>query len=171
MYIITLVQVTWNLYRGIPKPNPDLVPNSGPIPDHFWHYGPDLDQVRNSGPLWSLCTYRRADYFLECCKIWGSLHPWIRSLLLPHPLNESLLLYSCSRHTLPILHLWTVTLNSATFHSLGSASDAAAVPSYCISLWLHHVGTPWISHTLDTSWIHLNVSNTFCVMWDHQISP
>ena len=40
--------------KGIQKPNPDLVPNSGPIPDHFWHFGPDLDQVRNSGPFWSL---------------------------------------------------------------------------------------------------------------------
>ena len=29
--------------RGIPKPNPDLVPNSGPFPDHFWHFGPDPD--------------------------------------------------------------------------------------------------------------------------------
>ena len=27
--------------RGIPKPIPDLVPNSGPIPDHFWHFGPN----------------------------------------------------------------------------------------------------------------------------------
>ena len=42
--------------RGIPKPNPDLVPNSGPIPDHFWHFGPDPDQVRNSGPFRSHCT-------------------------------------------------------------------------------------------------------------------
>ena len=29
-------------------------PNSGPIPDHFWHFGSDPDQVRNSGPFWSL---------------------------------------------------------------------------------------------------------------------
>ena len=42
--------------RGIPKANPDLVPNSGHIPDHFWHFGRDPDQVRNSGPFWSLCA-------------------------------------------------------------------------------------------------------------------
>ena len=66
MYIITLVQVTWNLYRGIPKPNPDLVPNSGPIPDHFWHFGPDLDQVRNSGPFGRTRTGRTSRYrYLE----------------------------------------------------------------------------------------------------------
>ena len=26
-----------------------------PIPDHFWHYGPDPDQVRDSGPYRSHC--------------------------------------------------------------------------------------------------------------------
>ena len=37
--------------RGIPKKSgPSQVPNSGPIPDHFCHFGPDPDQVRNSGP-------------------------------------------------------------------------------------------------------------------------
>ena len=41
--------------RGIPQPNPDQVPNSGPIPDHFWHFSPDPDQVRNSGPFRSHC--------------------------------------------------------------------------------------------------------------------
>ena len=69
MYIITLVQVTWNLYRGIPKPNPDLVPNSGHIPDHFWHSGPDPDQVRNSGPLWSLCM--RQNFWML---FWGQIY-------------------------------------------------------------------------------------------------
>ena len=49
--IITLVLVI----QGHPKTNPDLVPNSGPIPDHFWHFGPDPDQVRNSGPFRSHC--------------------------------------------------------------------------------------------------------------------
>ena len=29
--------------KGIQKQNPDLVPNSRPIPDHFWHFGPDPD--------------------------------------------------------------------------------------------------------------------------------
>ena len=41
------------IYQVIPgasQKNPDLVTNSGPIPDHFWHLGPDPDQVRNSGP-------------------------------------------------------------------------------------------------------------------------
>ena len=36
----------WSLFshaRGIPK-------KSGPIPDHFWHFSPDPDQVWNSGP-------------------------------------------------------------------------------------------------------------------------
>ena len=46
MSIITLVHI----YSGASHKNPDLVPNSGPIPDHFWHFGPDPDQVRNSGP-------------------------------------------------------------------------------------------------------------------------
>ena len=44
------------IYQVIPgasQKNPDLVTNSGPIPDHFWHLGPDPDQVRNSGPYWS----------------------------------------------------------------------------------------------------------------------
>ena len=43
--------------KGIQKQNPDQVPNSWPIPDHFWHFGLDPDQVRNSGPFWSLCFY------------------------------------------------------------------------------------------------------------------
>ena len=46
------------IYQVIPgasQKNPDLVTNSGPIPDHFRHLGPDPDQVRNSGPYWSHC--------------------------------------------------------------------------------------------------------------------
>ena len=48
------------IYQVIPgasQINPDLVTNSGPIPDHFWHLGPDPDQVRNSGPYWSHCIW------------------------------------------------------------------------------------------------------------------
>ena len=48
------------IYQVIPgasQKNPDLVTNSGPIPDHFWHLGPDPDQVRNSGPYWSHCIW------------------------------------------------------------------------------------------------------------------
>ena len=47
------------IYQVIPgasQKNPDLVTNSGPIPDHFWHLGPDPDQVRNSGPYRSHWT-------------------------------------------------------------------------------------------------------------------
>ena len=46
------------IYQVIPgasQKKSDLVTNSGPIPDHFWHLGPDPDQVRNSGPYWSHC--------------------------------------------------------------------------------------------------------------------
>ena len=48
------------IYQVIPgasQKNPDLVTNSRPIPDHFWHLGPDPDQVRNSGPYWSHWLY------------------------------------------------------------------------------------------------------------------
>ena len=51
MSIITLTLVYFSRKKGIRKPNSDLVPNFGPIPDHFWYFGPDLDQVRNSGPF------------------------------------------------------------------------------------------------------------------------
>ena len=67
---------------------------------------------------------------------------------------------------------WTV---QHSIHLALRSTAFDAVPSYCISFWLQHLGTPLISHTLDTSWIHLIVwhcsSNAFCVMWDHQISP
>ena len=40
---------------GIPKKIRTTVHNSGPIPDHFEHFGPEPDQVQNSGPYWSHC--------------------------------------------------------------------------------------------------------------------
>ena len=48
IYIYTLV---YSVISGASKNIHDLVANSGPFPDHFWHLGPDPDQVRNSGPL------------------------------------------------------------------------------------------------------------------------
>ena len=47
IYIYTLV---YSVIPGASKKIPDLVANSGPFPDPFWHLGPDPDQVRNSGP-------------------------------------------------------------------------------------------------------------------------
>ena len=39
----------FNHNRGILRP----IQTWCPIPDQFWHFGPDPDHVRNSGPFWT----------------------------------------------------------------------------------------------------------------------
>ena len=56
-YILYIYTLVYSVISGASKNIHDLVANSGPFPDHFWHLGPDPDQVRNSGPLrshWNL---------------------------------------------------------------------------------------------------------------------
>ena len=103
--IITLVLV-YSIIPGASHKNPDLVPNSGPIPDHFWHFGPDPDQVRNSVPFQSHCSslgkpsfkkYRNfmkyfhktvtpprtafmKSLFRFCHWFWGIYYFWIRDM-------------------------------------------------------------------------------------------
>ena len=45
--IYHIVTILFSRNKSIPKINPD----------HFWHFGPDPDQVRNSGPYWSHCKW------------------------------------------------------------------------------------------------------------------
>ena len=84
--------------KGIQKPNPDLVPNNWQFRTYF---GPFLalwsgpDQVRNSGPFWSLWMFSSEDFGNENLKVWDSVRSYLSYIFFFHSKQQS---WGCAQH-------------------------------------------------------------------------